>query len=185
MGPVGPQGEAGPPGPQGPPGPDEIKTAYIVTYNNNTLDGYEVSSGGRLPLGAKAVDNANICTVDTYNNTIKFNLRGVYRVDFVVNAYIQNGDSPINRQTDFISVAFKKVNQNIVYAGGSSWYSSALSARIVGQGVFIIANPDTEEMELINTSKKIMYLNTPSIEDTISDSYFVNPVLTIIIQYLG
>lgn len=183
-GPQGPQGQEGPQGPQGPAGLSEIKAAYIVTYNNNTTEGYAVPSGSRLPFSLKATDNANICTVDTFNNIIKFNMGGVYRIDFVVNAYIDNVPSTFNRQTDFISVAFKKSGENIVYAGGSSWYTSH-TVRVVGQGIFIVANPTTEEMELINTSKNTMYLNTPALEDTTSSSYFVNPVVTMIIQYLG
>lgn len=183
-GPTGARGEKGDPGPAGPMGPSEIKSAYIVTYNNNSNQGYKVDKGARLPLGYKAMDNASICTVDTSNNTIKFSEGGVYRVDFIVNTNLQNENIPFDEKEDFVSLAFKKVGQEIVYAGGSSWYTPHMT-KVIGMGMFIIDDPMSEEMELLNVSPKTIYLNTPLIENTISSSYFVNPVITIIIQYLG
>ncbi len=179
---VGPQGEIGPTGPMGPSGLEEIGSALIVTFNNNTP--ITVSSNGRLPLERLEVDNTSMCYVDSNNNTISFNKSGVYRVDFVVNAYV-NPTSQFNPKTDFISIGLKKVGEKIVYAGGSTWYSSQSNIRVVGQGIFVIADESKEKMELINMAKTDLILDTPSIENTTSSSYFINPILTMIIQFLG
>ncbi len=183
QGPQGEQGIQGPQGPQGVPGEQgvyEIKAAYITTYNNNYPSGYTVSSGQRLPLSAKTYDNANLCSVDTNENTISFNVTGVYKIDFVVNTYHSNVVSLAN----IAAVGFKKVGHPTVYAGGSLWYGESVSSPIVGQGLFVIGNVG-EKMEFVNLSKSNLTLNTPLIDEITSDSYLVNPLVTITIQYLG
>lgn len=182
----GVQGEQGIPGPQGPqgiPGPQgiyEIKAAYITTYNNNFPSGYTVSSNQRLPLSAKTYDNAELCTLNTNENTISFNEEGVYKIDFVVSTYHSN----IVSLSNIAAVGFKKVGEPTVYAGGSLWYGESVSSPIVGQGLFVIGSAG-EKMELVNLSKSDLTLNTPLIDETTSDSYLVNPLVTITIQYLG
>ena len=190
-GPQGPQGEQGLPGPKGeqgpigPTGPSEIRAAYITTYNIDTTSGHIVASGQRLPLTTKSYDNSNLCIIDTSENIIKFNISGVYKVDFVVNASPTAVGSNFNKDSDFISVGFKKVNEDIIYAGGSAWYMNEPSLSIVGQGLFVISDTDNDKIELVNMSKNNLILNTPSIFDTLSNSYHVNPIITIVIQYLG
>lgn len=185
QGPQGIQGIAGPQGPTGPAGPQEIKTAYITTYNSNSTTGYIIGSGARLPIGVKTYDNSNLCSINSSTNTIKFNIEGVYRVDFVVNTAPKLPTTNFNKATDFVSVGLKKVNDTTVYAGGSLWYMYEPSLSIIGQGMFVISNTDTDELELVNMAKSTLYLDTPLLGTTLSDSYHVNPVITMIIQYLG
>lgn len=178
----GPMGPIGNPGPQGPAGPKEISTAYIVTFNNNS--NYVVASNERLPLTRKDADNTGICILDTINNTIKLKKEGTYRIDFVVNAYVDKNERDYEN-TDVVAVGFKKVNEEIVYVGGCTWYTPGPAVRVIGQGLIIIKNPDLEELELVNMSTKSIVLNTPYLENTLSDSYYVNPVITMVIQYVG
>ncbi len=180
---IGPTGPTGATGPTGPAGIQEIGAAYFVTFNNNSDDGYIINSNERIPITRKEVDNTDMCILNS-DNTIKFNKAGVYKVDFILTAFTKT-NSEFDKTNDIIAIGFKKTNENIVYAGGSSWYVSETNTKIIGQGLFIISNPDTEMMELVNMSKTTLNLNTPLLDYTTSDSYFVNPVLTIIIQYLG
>lgn len=182
MGIQGPRGEQGEMGPTGPRGPEEIESAYIVTFNNNTNDGYEVPSNGRLPIGRIEIDNTGLVSL-TNNNTIKFSKAGTYRVDFVVNAMV-NSQGTFNKDTNILAVGFKNINQGVVYAGDSSWYNNEGSVKLIGKGLFVIGSPN-EEMELVNMSLNTMNLNTPLIQNTTTSSYFINPVVTIIVQFLG
>ncbi len=180
QGPIGPMGATGP---TGPTGPYEIGVAYLVTFHNNNSNGYQVAVGERLPLKYKATDHQNLCVLDTNNNTIRFTKGGIYRVDFSINASLQT--TSFQPEKDFVAVGFRKVGENIIYAGDSAWYKEEPTTKLVGQGVFLIANPEQEPMELVNLSKKELILNTPLVEKTLSDSYFLNPVVSMLIQYLG
>lgn len=189
QGPQGIQGEQGligpmgPPGEMGPPGPQEIGVAYLILLNNNLSSGYQIPSGNRIPLSRVAMDNLRLCEI-TSSNTILFHQGGVYRIDFVVNAVV-TPEEVFDPTKNIVSVGFKKINEDIVYAGGSSWYTTDPSVKIVGQGMFIVSEPYKDELELVNMSKDTLLLNTPFLQYTISDSYFVNPVVSILIQYLG
>lgn len=176
-------GPTGPTGPTGAKGPEEIGVVYFVTFNNNSESGYSVNSNGRIPITRKEVDNTDLCTLNQ-DNTISFNKNGVYRVEFIVNAF-EEPDEVFDKNTDAIAIGFKKINEQIVYAGNSSWYGGEPTIKIVGQGMFLIADYESEKMELVNMSKQSITLNTPLLDSTTSQSYFVNPVVTIIIQYLG
>ena len=170
-------------GSTGPTGPEEIGVVYFATFNDKDTDGYIVESNNRIPISRKEVDNTELCTLYP-DNTIGFNKEGVYRVDFIITTY--NSSNPdFDEDDDVVAVGFKKVNEQIVYAGGSSWFGNEPNTKIIGQGMFIIKNTESELMELINMSKHSINLNTPSIGNTTSQSYFINPLVTILIQYLG
>ena len=96
---------------------------------------------------------------------------------------ITNSDN-IDPQNNVIAIGFRNVRTNIIYAGGSSWTANEPNVKIVGQGLFIIDDVNLDEMELVNLSKANLILNSPYLSDIISNSYFVNPVVTIIIQLL-
>ena len=179
----GPVGPTGPTGATGPAGPEEIGVAYLVTFHNNSNNGYLVESNQRIPFTRIEVDNTNLCTLYP-DYTIEFHKAGNYRVDFIVNAYVDSNDI-FDPNKNVIAIGFKKVNEEIVYAGGSTWYMKEPSVRISGQGMIVIANPKTERMELLNLSANRLTLNTPNLSTTTSDSYFVNPVVTMLVQYLG
>ncbi len=181
QGPPGIRGEEGPMGPMGPAGPEEIGTAYFITLNNNSTEGFVIPQNGRLPIERKEVDNTMMCTLE--DNTIGFIKGGIYRVDFIIHAYHDPNEVVSNRTID--AVGFKKTGEEIVYAGSSSFLGMDSTTLLVGQGIFVISNPETEKMELVNMSLNPLVLQTPSISLTTSSSYLVNSVLTILIQYLG
>lgn len=184
MGERGPQGLQGITGPTGPAGPQEIGAIYIVTFNNNSASGISVESNQRLSLARKEIDNTNMCSLDPVSNTLSFNKSGNYRIMFIVNASIEN-TGHFDPATDIIAIGFKKVNESTVYAGGTVWYASEHAVPIIGQGIFVIGNPETEKMELVNMSKQTINLKTPYLANTTSGSYFINPIVSIVIQYLG
>ncbi len=182
----GPQGSPGPKGDKGATGPQEIATATVVTFEPISQGSeYIVQPNDRIPLDRVGANNTDVVTVDNVNKLIKFSKGGAYRVDFVVNAYKENGGSAFNKTEDFIAVGLRKVGQNIVYAGGSLFTGQEHSIQIVGNGVINVANPETENLEFINMSKNSITLRAPSIDDVNSESYFVNPLVSIVIQFLG
>ncbi len=172
-------------GPTGPNGPEEIPSAYFVKFNSSIpVDGYQVASGARLPLDRKEVDNANQYILNLDENTIQFQKTGVYKVQFIVNAKMNATSQSFDINNDFISIGFRQVNDTIVYAGASTWDTNFDVIQLVGQGLFVV-NQLTEKYELVNMSKYNLYLMGPKVENTITDSYYVNPLVTIIIEYLG
>ena len=196
IGPRGPQGlqgiqgdqgnpgEPGPQGPTGPAGPEEIGVVYLVTLNDTPpFSGHTVVKNHRIPILRKEVDNTQMCTLhDDYS--ITFSKAGVYRIDFVVTASPKSSQS-FDEKQNVISVGFKSVSKKVIYAGGSSWYDNEKNIRIVGQGMFVVSDIVRDYFELVNTGENDLVLNAPSIDSVASQSYFVNPLVTILIQYLG
>ena len=192
MGPVGPKGEAGPqgvPGPQGPrgiPGPEQIAVGYFSTYYDYITTGYAVESNARLPITRREYDNTGLFTLDTNENTIKFGKDGVYRVSFVANAKIpfENGSS-YNQFRDFVALGLKKVGEDIVYVGASAYIPDQSPRALFGQGIIVIGNHNQDQVELVNLTKREILLDSPKIELTLSHSYLVAPLVTIVMEYLG
>lgn len=183
---IGPRGLPGETGPAGPAGPEKIKSTYIITFNQNYTDeGTEVLENTRLPLQQKGVDSDNICTLDAVNNTLKFSLTGTYKIDFTVSLYVKQKDTnAFNLSNDFASVGFRKVGSEIVFSGASSWCKENMPTTLVSNGLFIVTNTD-EEFELYNFTKKSIFLISPNIQNINTDSYFVNPLVKITIEYMG
>ena len=96
-----------------------------------------------------------------------------------------NPTPTLDEANNVISVGFKKVDSPIVYAGGSSFYTYGPTVKIISQGLFVVSDPLKDELELVNLSKQSIYLNSPLIDSINSNSYFSNPVVTIVIEYLG
>ncbi len=186
IGPTGPKGDAGPIGPTGPSGPPLlISTAYFITYNSGIPnEGYRVGVLERLPITREESDNSGQYELNTSDNTITFNKAGVYKVVFIVNAYIKKDDNYTTDQ-DIVAIGVKKVGEDIVYAGSSNWSYDDKVVQLVGQGMFVVADENTEKLEIVNMSQRSIYLNSPSIDYLSSYSYIVNPLLTVIIEYLG
>ncbi len=71
---TGPTGATGPKGATGPTGPYQIKTAYVVSYNDDPStfpsEGKEIATSGRLPLMRKETDYGGIIELDSNDNTI-------------------------------------------------------------------------------------------------------------------
>ncbi len=175
---MGPKGEEGP---TGPPGPLEIPNGYFVSFNNNyPQGGLKVESNARIPITLKAMDNAGIYTLEQNENYIQFDKEGVFQITFIVSAYCKVSEN----DTDVIAIGFRKENSDIIYAGASIWNEIHATEKIIGQGMFVVASTD-EKWELVNLSQSPIYLDSPVITDTLSDSYYINAPVNIIIQYLG
>ena len=179
-------GEKGDTGPTGPAGPEKIKSTYIITFNQNYTDeGIEVKENNRLPLEQKGVDSDNICTLNTTSNTLKFKHTGTYKIDFTVSCYVKPKDeNTFSIEDDFMSVGFREIGGEIVFAGASAWSSNKMPSTLVGTGLFVVTD-DAEEFELFNFTKQSIYLSSPNIMKINSESYFVNPLVKITIQYMG
>ncbi|MBP3635893.1 MAG: hypothetical protein J6J17_05550 [Bacilli bacterium] len=174
-----------PQGPTGPTGPQKVRSAFLLKFDDNyAQDGIEVLSNGRLPIDRIGIKTSDICVLDPNDNTIQFNKVGNYRIDFTVNASIQYPNTNFDLNTDFISIGFRRVDDGVIYAGASEWINDEASHQIVANGLFVVDNVATP-YELVNFSNRTIYLNSPGIENLGLPSYFLNPVVTILIQYLG
>lgn len=175
-----------PQGPTGPAGTNIARSAYLTTFNDGTsANGIVIQSDDRLPIDREELDISNLITLDTTDETIKFNIEGYYKVTFTVSAYVfYSSNSTFDPATDFVSLGFKKVGTDDVYIGTSQWVLNETAIQLVGQGI-ISVNDTTQLYELTNLSKRNIQLLTPDLKNTISQSYFTNPLLTIVIEYLG
>lgn len=97
----GPQGEQGKIGPTGPTGPEQIKAAYLTTFNENyPSEGLEIASNGQIPIERLELQTGNIVSVNS-DNTISFKIIGYYHITFMVSGYVKTKGS-FDYQKDFI-----------------------------------------------------------------------------------
>lgn len=185
VGPTGPKGEQGITGPTGPTGPSSNnRTAYLATFNDGTSqDGITVPTNEALPINYKELDLTNLVTLDTTNNTIKFNSAGYYKLTFIISAYVKK-DTTFNPDTDFVSIGFRKLDTDNIYIGASSWINDDTAKQITATGIMAIENPNNI-YELVNLGKKDICLFTPDLLNIESSSYFTNSLITVIVEYLG
>ncbi len=183
IGPTGPQGKQGIQGPTGPTGSEKIGIVYLVTLNNNNTAGETIYPNHSIPITNKEVDNMDICSFNS-NGMINLKKAGIYRIDFVVNVFVEPIDE-FNPNIDIISIGFKNSFKKDIYVGNSSWITNKGSISIVGQGTFIVNDPVKDYLELVNLSKQPIVLNSPSLSYTSFQSNLANPLATILIQYLG
>ncbi len=191
-GPMGQQGEKGDPGlrgpegpmgPTGPTGPQVISMAYFTTYNNNVSpEGYEVNANGRIPITREELDNTNQYNLTSTSGLIQFSKEGVYKVTFIVNAYV-NSSSSFDEQTDIVSIGLRRVGEETIYAGSSRFIYDSQITQLVGQGLFVISDV-SQQVELVNLSKGTIYLKSPSIDNINTRSYVANPLVSVIFEYL-
>lgn len=170
-------------GDKGEPGPEKIKAAYLVSFNHNyPIDGYEIFEDERLPIERKELDTDNIITLD--NNEIKFNKIGYYKITFTAYVTVPYFNGSYDPNIDFVSLGFRQSNTDNIYIGSSCLIKKEETTQILGQGIIAVNNTN-DLYELINLSKRTIYLNTPDISNIKSNSYFVNAPITILIEYLG
>ncbi len=181
-----PQGPTGPEGPQGPAGTNIARSAYLATFNSGTTaNGLSVPEGDRLPIDREELDISNLITLDSTDETIRFNVEGYYKVTFTVSAYVlHTTNSTFDPKTDFVSLGFKKVGTDNIYIGTSQYIPNEIAVQMVGQGI-ISVNDSTALYELVNLSNQNIYLDSPDLPNISSNSYFANSLLTIVIEYLG
>lgn len=172
-------------GPTGPTGPSAVSAAYIVTFNNTNLqDGVPVISNKALPIERLELDTNNLITLDSQNKNLKFNIPGSYKISFKVSAYplVESVDFDPNK--DIVSIGFRQTNTDNVYVGTGQWVYNGEAIELTASGIISIIDPGTT-YELANLSKNTIYLNTPSITNISSNSYFSNSLVTLTIEYLG
>lgn len=185
----GEKGDKGDIGPTGPTGPSEIKAVYVVTLKDPSLElnefGMEIESGKRLPLKRLDISSTrdNLIQLNAEENTIQFNEIGTYEIIFTFNGNILSIE-PFNIQTDFISVGFRAVDANEVYIGANDWSASEIPHNITGIGLLRVTDIATA-YELVNLQKKSMYLVGGNKRETLTDSYFTTPMVTMIIKKLS
>lgn len=181
---VGPKGDKGDKGDPGPIGPTPtLKASYVVTFNDGTQqDGIMVTSGSNLPLGRVELDTNNLITLD--NNTIKFNSAGYYKIFFTVSAYPTIHGVDFDPTKDIVSIGFKEIGTNNVYVGVGQWVFNGEAIELVAEGILSVDNTNNTYC-LSNLSKETIYLNTPVLNNIASISYFSNPLITMVIEYLG
>lgn len=176
----GPKGDIGP---AGPAGPNQIRAAYIVTFNDGEIiDGIEIQSGEKLPLGRVELDITDLITLDS--DTIKFNETGYYKISFTVSAYPKVEQVDFDPTKDIVSIGFKQTGFDNAYVGVGEWVFNGEAVELVAQGIISVVNPDSS-YELSNLSKQPIFLHAPDIRNISSISYFSNPLVTMVIEYLG
>ena len=181
----GPQGERGE---RGATGPYQIKSAFIVSYNNDPFvfpkDGMEIAPLQRLPLMRKELDYGGIVELDSNDNTIQFNTTGVYKITFVTNAFVKKTNGQYDASTDVVAVAFREVDSAEIIAGANTWCMDECAVNMTGQALFVVTDPATA-YELVNIQKKNIYINGCNIINTETHSYFASSLVTVIIQKLS
>lgn len=181
---VGPQGAKGDRGEQGPAGPLSIPCAFVLSYNDdpNTFPvaGMEIASNARLPLNRMEAHHDDIITLDVDQDTIQFKQTGLYYVSFVTNAYIKKADADFNPQTDFVAVSFRENGTDRIIASANTWSNEEVAHNISGQGLLVV-NDVTSIYELVNTQKRSIYINGADISQTVSNSYFSVPMVSVVI----
>lgn len=175
-GPVGPKGDQGD---TGPAGPSLIRSSYLVTFNNGNI--VNVDSNGIIPISRVELDTDNVVSLN--NNILKFNELGCYRVDFIISGYV-NGDGAFDPKKDFVSVGLREKGTDNIYIGSSKWCLDDEVIMLSGQGI-VNVNDVNKEYELVNLSPRVLYLNSPDMEDILSDSYFTNALVNVIVTFLG
>ena len=179
----GEKGDKGDKGDVGAAGPEKLKSAYIVSFNKNRDDGGDpVKSEEALPLERVELNPYDIVSVDMVLNRLKFNLVGYYKITFTVSAYVRKDNFDTSK--DIISAGLRPINSDEIYIGYSKWNENDTSEIIVGQGMLVI-NDTAMEYELVNLSPKEIILDSPNLMNLKTNSYYANPTVTMLIEYLG
>lgn len=179
----GPEGKMGPTGPTGDTGPEQIKAAYLTTFNESyPSTGLAIAANGRIPIERRELQTGNVVTVNS-DNTISFNIIGYYHITFMVSGYVTASNS-FNYQKDFISVGFRRVGSDSIFVGDSAWVVDNIPTEVHGEGIISVADL-SNKFELANVTYQTMYLLTPFINNINSHSYFTNQVVRLNIEYLG
>ena len=125
VGPTGPRGPRGLPGMTCPTGPSvsrNSRSAYFVTFNDGTSqDGIPVNTNSPLPIDRKELDITNLVTLDTTNQTLKFNEIGYYRISIIASAYSKKTDTKFEPDNDFVTIGLRQLNTDNIYICASRW----------------------------------------------------------------
>lgn len=179
----GEQGEKGDKGATGPMGVVEPEGGMIISYVDPLTyksHGEEILSNGRLPLKRLELDNGGVVSLNEKDNTIKFLKTGVYKFTFMINGYVQKSGVDFSHDTDFVAVALRGVGSDNIYGALNGWTDGEVAQNMFGQGMLTVADTDID-YELVNLQKKSMFLVGANITQTISNSYFSVPMVSLVI----
>lgn len=178
------QGEAGPigaQGPQGVPGPLDIPTVIVMSTSEDLEQGeLEIQPNDNLPLTIKINDNNSNIYLSEENDTITIMEKGIYRIDFFVQAHTMSNTVGGN---NIIAIGFKKVGEPTVYAGNSVWPNKNENTLIVGHGIINLPY-GKGWYALTNVGKTSFYVQSPPVDSLGTESFFASPVVSLIIQKL-
>lgn len=174
-----------PKGETGPAGPTFLRSAYIVTFNDEVNpNGIEIQPNTNLPLNRVELDASNLVKLDTDNNLIKFDVIGYYKISFKISAYPKVDSVDFDSTKDIVSVGFKETGTDNVYVGVGEFVFNGEPVQLSASGIISVVDTNIS-FELANLGKYPIYLETPLLSNINSNSYFANPLVTIVIDYLG
>ena len=133
-----------------------------------------------FPLMHVQVDVGEIANLDIVENTIKFTNTGIYKIQFITNAYIKRAGQVFDSSEDFVAVAFRQVESDAIVAAATAWTPSECATNVVGQGIFIV-NDVSKPYELVNTRPRSIFLSGCSVGRTVSQSLLSVPMVSIVI----
>ena len=185
----GEKGEQGEKGEKGDRGGNIIPEIYIGTLRTPVFqvpnDGLEIKSGERLPLKdihGRSV-TPDIIELNSQENTLKFVEAGAYEVIFNFNGYVNYTQDNFNFETDFVSVGFREVDSDNVYIGVNDYSFNEVPHNISAIGVLQVADA-SKPYELVNLQKKSLYILGGEKSQTLTNSYFTTPIVSMIIKKL-
>ncbi len=187
MGPMGPEGKTGPQGPQGiegPPGPAsplDIPVGYFITTSEDINGSATINPTYEIPIKTKTIDTNKLFYLSDINDTITFYESGVYKITFSLLARLS--DSFPGSSDNIISVSIKKVGEDIILSGCSLWANRTIPTLISGSCVVNLNNA-AEWIEIVNTGKSPLVIESPSLSDISSSSALSTPVVTVTIEKL-
>ena len=85
---------------------------------------------------------------------------------------------------DIVSVGFRETNTDNVYVGVGEFVYNGESVELSASGIISVVDTAVT-YELANLGKYTIYLETPDLNNILSNSYFANPLVTIVIEFLG
>jgi len=160
-------------------GPDDIRCSQIITYEDN----YPSEELERIPLTRIEIDCEGL--IKLYNDSsFSFNKKGHYKITFIVNAYVPQLGIYFDDTKDCVAVGLKETGTDNIYVGGSGFTKEDDAHNMIATGLLSVVDT-TKVYELVNLSKRSIYLKTSKLENIHTDSYFVNSPVIVMIDYLG
>lgn len=184
------KGEKGEKGEKGDSGINITNATYLVTLRDPSFvipdEGLEIRSGERLPI--KNIHDRSttqgVVTLDAQNNTLSFLEGGAYEITATFNGFVKFPEGDFQPDRDFLCVGFREVNSDNVYIGVNDYNAQQTPHNITMQGILQIPNP-TKPYEIVNLQKKSLFLLGGKKSQTLTNSYFTTPILTLIIKKLS
>ncbi len=159
------------------------KVIDTIQDKKHILD-FVIPRGEKGDEGPNRIRAAYLVTLDSENDSIKFNIPGYYKVSFSISAYPTVNGHDFDPTTDIVAVGLREANTDNIYVGVSQWIYNAEPVQLTADEIISIV--DTNEIyKLANLGKSTIFLETPSLTNIASKSYFVNSLVTILIEYLG